>query len=58
MGRQLVETPVLDRIINRYDAEKGSLLSILFDIQEQHGLLSRETIEHVSKRLDISLLRV
>ena len=40
-------------ILDRYQHDKGMLVSILQDIQEEHNYLPRESLEQVSKTLDV-----
>lgn len=47
----------LDRIIERYRAEDGSVISLLQDIQEEFGYIPEEGISYVGGRLDIPLSR-
>jgi len=47
-----------DRIIEKYDSKKSSLLSILLDIQAEYNYLPKTALDLVAKRLEISLSRV
>lgn len=48
----------IDFIINKYNCEKGSLISILLDIQAVYNYLPREALVYVAKRLDIPLIQI
>ncbi|HEY9246407.1 MAG TPA: NADH-quinone oxidoreductase subunit NuoE [Candidatus Methanoperedens sp.] len=48
----------VDSIIDEYDAEQGSLISILQDVQAEYKYLPREALEYVAKRLDIPRVQV
>jgi NADH-quinone oxidoreductase subunit E len=48
----------LDSIIDKYDAQQGSLISILQDIQEKYRYLPRDTLEHTAKRLGLPRTQV
>ena len=41
------------RILDKYDRDKGFLVSILQDIQGEYNYLPRESLEQVSKTLDV-----
>ena len=49
---------IIDKIIDEYNAEKGFLVSILQDLQEEYGFLTPEALNHISNRLDIPLIQV
>ncbi len=53
-----METKKVDEIIEKHKTEKGSLISILHDIQEQDGYLSGETLSHLSDKLRTPLSEV
>ena len=40
-------------ILDKYQHDKGMLVSILQDIQEEYNYLPRESLEYVSKTLDV-----
>lgn len=46
------------RIIEKYDGDKGQLVSILQDIQDECRYLPRETLESVSQILDVPLSQI
>ncbi len=48
----------LDSIIDEYNAEQGSLISILQDVQAEYKYLPREALEYVAGRLDIPCVQV
>jgi NADH-quinone oxidoreductase subunit E len=45
-------------IIDEYNAEQGSLISILQDIQAEYSYLPQEALEYVAVRLNIPLVQV
>jgi NADH-quinone oxidoreductase subunit E len=45
-------------ILEKYQAEPNAIIAILQDIQEHFGYLTRESLEHVSKELNIPLSRI
>lgn len=47
----------LDRIVERYRTEEGSVISLLQDIQEEFGYIPQDDIAYVASRLDIPLSR-
>jgi NADH:ubiquinone oxidoreductase subunit E len=48
----------VDTIVDRYDANRQFSLAILQDTQRTYNYLPREALEHIAKRLDISLSEV
>ena len=48
----------IDNIIDKHNAEKGFLFSILQDLQKEQGYLTPEALIHVSRRLDIPIIQV
>ncbi len=48
----------LDSIIDEYNAEQGSLISILQDVQAEYKYLPREALEYIAGRLDIPRVQV
>ncbi len=48
----------LDSIIDEYNAEQGSLISILQDVQAEYKYLPKEALVYVAKRLDIPRVQV
>lgn len=48
----------VDSIIDKYNAEQGSLISILQDIQAEYRYLPREALEHTARRVGISRAQV
>lgn len=53
-----METAQVDQIVDRYGADKSSLLAILQDIQEEENWLPRETLTHVCERVGVPLAHV
>lgn len=56
--REAVEATLaqqIDSIVNRYDANKQFSLAMLQDTQKTYNYLPREALEHLAKRLDLSL---
>jgi NADH-quinone oxidoreductase subunit E len=47
----------LDKLLEQYDKERGSLIGLLQDIHEEFGYLPEEYLREASKRLDIPLSR-
>lgn len=45
-------------IIDRYEADRGLLISMLQDIQSEYGYLPQETLIRVSQRLEVPLSQV
>jgi len=56
-GRQLVNKKVA-AIINKYDADKGQLISILQDIQAEFHYLRKEALTQVSDTMGVPLSQV
>jgi NADH-quinone oxidoreductase subunit E len=48
----------VEAIVARFDGDKGQLVSILQDIQEEHRYLPREALDKVSRMLDIPLSQI
>ncbi|MBU4222710.1 MAG: NAD(P)H-dependent oxidoreductase subunit E [Euryarchaeota archaeon] len=48
----------VDPIIDKYNTQQGSLISILQDIQEEYRYLPREALEHTARRLCLSRTQV
>jgi NADH-quinone oxidoreductase subunit E len=48
----------VESIIDRFEADRGLLISILQDIQAEYSYLPREALIEVSKRLEIPLSQV
>jgi NADH-quinone oxidoreductase subunit E len=53
-----IDESKLDSIINEYNGEQGSLISILQDIQAEYQYLPREAMDYVAKRLKIPRVQV
>ncbi len=48
----------LDEILQRHRGEEGALIPILQEVQEIHGYLSEEVLNHLGKRLQIPMSRI
>jgi len=48
----------IQAIVDRYDGDKGQLVSILQDIQAEHRYLPKEALEETSRILDVPLSQV
>ncbi|HZD42412.1 MAG TPA: NAD(P)H-dependent oxidoreductase subunit E [Terriglobales bacterium] len=48
----------IDKILDKYPRESGSLIQVLLEIQSEHRWLSRQALEKVSKALDVPLNRI
>ncbi len=48
----------LDEILQRHRGEEGALIPILQEVQEIHGYLSEEVLNHLGKRLRIPMSRI
>ncbi|MFH1228383.1 MAG: NAD(P)H-dependent oxidoreductase subunit E [Planctomycetota bacterium] len=48
----------VEKIIDRYNGDKGALIQILLDIQQKKRWLSKDTLGLVSKNLGVPLTRV
>lgn len=53
-----IELSGVDPIIDKYNAQQGSLISILQDIQEEYRYLPRDALEHTARRLGIPRTQV
>lgn len=49
---------IVDEIIKRREVEKGALISILHDIQEEEGYLPEEILSYLSDRLNTPLSEI
>lgn len=45
----------IDRIIETYNADRGQIVSILQDIQDEYLYIPRKALEHISERMNIPL---
>ncbi len=54
MSQEPIEEKI-DEIISRYPSPTGRVLSVLEDIQEREGYLSKEALKLLSKKLEIPL---
>jgi NADH-quinone oxidoreductase subunit E len=57
MKEQAMQETV-DRIIDQYGGEERQLLAVLQDIQGKFNYLPRPALEHVSRRMGVSLARI
>ena len=48
----------VDAILNKYDRNKNSLISILLDIQSEYNYLPKDTLLMVSDKLNIRLIEI
>ena len=48
----------IDQIINKHNADAGSLIQILLDIQSENNWLPHEALTRVSDQLDVSMSRI
>ena len=53
-----MDMKTVDEIIEKHKTEKGSLISILHDIQDQDGYLPEETLSYLSDQLRTPLSEV
>ncbi len=53
-----IDESKLDSIMNEYNNEQGSLISILQDIQTEYHYLPPEAMDYVAKRLKIPRMQV
>lgn len=58
MSEISVKNETLVKILDRYNKDKGQLISILQDVQAEYNYLPREAIEFVSRALDVPLSQV
>lgn len=48
----------IDKIINKYQSDAGSLIQVLLEIQTENRWLPKEALEKVSKKLKVPLSRI
>jgi NADH-quinone oxidoreductase subunit E len=53
-----METNLLDNIILKYQNPSGKVLSILEEVQEKQGYLSRESLIYISKNIKVPLTQI
>ncbi len=53
-----IDESKLDSIMNEYNSEQGSLISILQDIQSEYQYLPQEAMDYVAKQLKIPRVQV
>ncbi|MFA4835325.1 MAG: NAD(P)H-dependent oxidoreductase subunit E [Dehalococcoidia bacterium] len=58
ISQKVKELTELDHIIDKYGADKGALIQILLDIQEQKHWLPKTALRWVSQRLGVPLAQI
>ena len=53
-----MDTGKIDQIIDKHNADAGSLIQILLEIQSENNWLSKEALGRVSERLDVPMSRI
>ncbi len=48
----------IDKIIDKYQGDAGSLIQVLLEIQSENRWLPKEALEKVSKKLEVPLNRI
>jgi NADH-quinone oxidoreductase subunit E len=48
----------IDKIINKYQSDAGSLIQVLLEIQSENRWLPKEALDKVSKKLKVPLSRI
>ena len=48
----------IDKIIDKYQGDSGSLIQVLLEIQSENRWLPKEVLEKVSQKLDVPLNRI
>lgn len=48
----------LDKILQKYQGVKGSLIPVLQDVQHAYGYLPKEVMENMSKKMDIPISQI
>src|SRR5210317_1580014 len=48
----------IDRIIDKYEGDAGSLIQVLLEIQNENRWLPKEALEKVSEKLNVPLNRI
>ena len=48
----------IDKIIEKYEGDSGSLIQVLIEIQNENRWLPREALEKVSEKLNVPLSRI
>jgi NADH:ubiquinone oxidoreductase subunit E len=54
----VVEKGIVDGILEKYHGKKGVLISILQDIQDRVGYISKDDMEYLSEKIGISLSHI
>ncbi|MBW1828494.1 MAG: NAD(P)H-dependent oxidoreductase subunit E [Deltaproteobacteria bacterium] len=53
-----IDLDKVDQIVDTYNADEGSLIQILLDVQKQYNWLPPEAVRRVSDRLDMPITQV
>jgi NADH-quinone oxidoreductase subunit E len=53
-----VDPAAIDRIIDKYQSEKGILIQVLLDVQHEYNWLPEEALKQISDRLGIPFSQV
>ena len=53
-----IDLDKVDQIVDTYNADEGSLIQILLDVQKQYNWLPPEAVRRVSGRLDMPITQV
>ena len=53
-----MDTAKIDQIINKHNADAGSLIQILLDIQSENNWLPKEALTRISETLDVPMSRI
>lgn len=48
----------LEKVINKYKAEKGGIISVLQEINREYGYLPEDALKLVAKKMDVPLIQV
>ena len=54
----VVEKGIIDGVLERYPEKKGVLISVLQDVQERVGYLSKDDMEYIANKLGLSAAQV
>ncbi len=55
---ETIDMKRLDEILQKYRGEEGALIPILQEVQEIHGYLSEEVLNHLGRRLHVPMSRI
>jgi NADH-quinone oxidoreductase subunit E len=53
-----MDSDKIDKIINKYQGDAGSLIQVLLEIQSENRWLPKEALEKVAKKLKVPLNRI